>query len=821
MTPYRSTIRTTRYAAAVVLLVSATLAPTSSWADPLGVNSGAIYVLSPKATYQEGCFPPCLCPIMIEQPIDGTFKLTYAGSSNTGLHSYAVEDVNWTVPFFDPPLRIIGSGKYTIGSPGPITLMQQRMELDLKVGQNAVEHFDSGWVPIEDMTRINIVVSIHGMWCYDRVITIDADRADGRVTPYSLSPGATYEHGCCLNSPCDCLCQGPAPMVGDFGLVLLNDNGLFRDYAVVNIRWQIISPSSNAPILIRGHGRYRVGGEVAVQHQLSLELWIGPNGPSHFDSGWIAGGGQFPDIDIFVSMNGMVPTCVDTILHVVGKPVVGNAICGGIGGLPCPDGFFCKLPDGACCCDFMGVCAPMPNACPDVWDPVCGCDGNTYGNECEADAAGVTIAHRGECSDTCGGIGGETCEPGEFCKFPNGTCDIVDNQGVCTPIPEACITIWDPVCGCDGVTYSNECHADAAGVSVNHQGECGSTACVASRDLSDPARTYCPGVSKKVRIDLKPPNSATVLGVEDTPPTGWIVTNNISHGGAYDAVHGKIKWGPFFAPFPSSVSYEIVPIPTNSMTRCFEGSVSLDGSTQTICGEDCVNEHCCQSMHADLPQASCSDCPVSDCAACNSATCDDGRIALCEVIGYACSWLHGCNDDLSGMTRAAFLWRSGECYCWNDGDQKWSPTACPAPQSGCCASTSPGPGGGDAATQSFDSSMIIPAMTQPPRNRTVRAWTVPVSIEPPDGTSAVALEVRVPRPWLVESISDGGAWDEVHRKIKWGPYFDDLPRTVTFQVRPASALEGGKARSLRGGLRSRGLSGTVSFDGVNHTINVR
>jgi hypothetical protein len=74
---------------------------------------------------------------------------------------------------------------------------------------------------------------------------------------------------------------------------------------------------------------------------------------------------------------------------------------------------------------------------------------------------------------------------------------------------------------------------------------------------------------------------------------------------------------------------------------------------------------------------------------------------------------------------------------------------------------------------------------------------------------------------VVTSISDDGSWDAAHRKIKWGPFFDDLSRTVMFQVRPVMGLEGGKTRALRGGPRSIGLSGTVSFDGVNRPLTVR
>jgi len=156
--------------------------------------------------------------------------------------------------------------------------------------------------------------------------------------------------------------------------------------------------------------------------------------------------------------------------------------CGGKTGLTCSATQYCLYAPEADCgrFDATGTCVDWPKggACDAVFDPVCGCDGKTYGNDCEASVAGVSIDHDGQCGDdpgavVCGGFTGEQCPPEQYCNYPlDMACGNADGQGRCAAIPDGCTKEIDPVCGCDGKPYGNPCEAAANGVSVLNKGDC-------------------------------------------------------------------------------------------------------------------------------------------------------------------------------------------------------------------------------------------------------------------------------------------------------------------------------------------------------------
>lgn len=158
----------------------------------------------------------------------------------------------------------------------------------------------------------------------------------------------------------------------------------------------------------------------------------------------------------------------------------------------CGDSDFCSMAVGVCTSsNAVGFCKPQPESCPAVAALVCGCDGKTYTNTCEASRARQSVASQGACSVSCGGTSKAKCPSGTYCKYDDGVCGATTATGVCEAKPAAtsCASAaLAPVCGCDLTTYDSLCDAEAAGVSVLAAGAC---ACGGPKETECEAGRFC------------------------------------------------------------------------------------------------------------------------------------------------------------------------------------------------------------------------------------------------------------------------------------------------------------------------------------------
>jgi hypothetical protein len=82
-----------------------------------------------------------------------------------------------------------------------------------------------------------------------------------------------------------------------------------------------------------------------------------------------------------------------------------------------------------------------------------------------------------------------------------------------------------------------------------------------------------------------------------------------------------------------------------------------------------------------------------------------------------------------------------------------------------------------------------------------------ITVTPLLTTPNYAVEDAPPDGWTVSSIHENGQWENVTRKVKWGPFFDHNNRTLAYMVTPPPGETGMKT-----------FSGTASFDGTNVAI---
>lgn len=125
----------------------------------------------------------------------------------------------------------------------------------------------------------------------------------------------------------------------------------------------------------------------------------------------------------------------------------GSASNGGVGGVPsawcksteeCSPGWLCDKP---ACLSMAGSCVPWPAICSSNPDPVCGCDGVTYWNDCIRLRSEAQRGHPGQCRTTA-----SACETAGDCRVPYASCSHLlglgdmcgRGLGACWVLPPQC-----------------------------------------------------------------------------------------------------------------------------------------------------------------------------------------------------------------------------------------------------------------------------------------------------------------------------------------------------------------------------------------------
>lgn len=133
-------------------------------------------------------------------------------------------------------------------------------------------------------------------------------------TVYQLNQDSTFVQGCF--APCECPVMLGAVVRGTFVLTPTGFDGLYNTYAVDDVQWFVTIGDTNK--LVTGKGTYKVGGEFALQQELSLYLQEDGGTVQHFDSGLVQESAPFPDIKVTISIHGQV--CFDTVFGASASP---------------------------------------------------------------------------------------------------------------------------------------------------------------------------------------------------------------------------------------------------------------------------------------------------------------------------------------------------------------------------------------------------------------------------------------------------------------------------------------------------------------------
>jgi hypothetical protein len=320
---------------------------------------------------------------------------------------------------------------------------------------------------------------------------------------------------------------------------------------------------------------------------------------------------------------------------------------------------------------------------------------------------------------------------------------------------------------------------------------------------------FTPGQAFEVRLAVEPDAAIGFHAVDEGVPAGWLVSD-ISTGGLVGG-DGRVKWGPFPDAEPRGLTYRLTP-PNGATNGRFSGRGLFGEIDVTIGGTNAI---------AVRPTGT-------------------GTIRRSLPVGYrfgqvvevslrlepaAAVSLHAVEEvipagwSIQEAPGAAAVDRTTGRIRWGPFVEPLARTLVyrlmPAAETNGLVSWA-GSADFDAATVATTGDESLAPRQRTPTQavrempevfRAGQLLTVGLTVRPGEGVEAFGVQENLPSGWTV--VAAVGAGIEGQR-LTWGPFFDAVPRTFTYQVRAPLGISG--AANFAGNVTENGA--TVAVAGV-------
>ena len=336
--------------------------------------------------------------------------------------------------------------------------------------------------------------------------------------------------------------------------------------------------------------------------------------------------------------------------------------------------------------------------------------------------------------------------------------------------------------------------------------------CDSARSFPSPVE---PSSTTTITIDVNPDVSVQVYAVEDVPPVSWTVSN-INESGTWDSVNEKVKWGLFFDNNARTLTYDITAPADANDCYPISGITSFDGLDQVVCGVDeiCIDPNelpLCYAERSFGPNCYDEGLPTTVSIAVTSDV--SVQVYAAEdtpPAGWTVSNINegGAWDSVNEKVKWGLFFDNSPRTLTYDVTPPVGTTGCPpfygiasfdgVDETIClddtiCKCVPP-----DPVVTTFDPNCYSPGLLV----------LVTIDVTPDTSVQVYAVEDAPPVGWAASNINEGGSWDDVNKKVKWGLFFDNNPRMLMYDTTPPSGETGEKT-----------FSGTASFDGVDESFD--